>query len=184
MRSRSRLIETGRAVERGDLSLRQDPPAAGLQTTQLQGSERGAAKRQSIVPDRLHHAADLAVPSLIDDDAQLSASEVAMIAPPSFHFDTKPASQTAFVGDDVTLTALANMTATYQWRFTGTNLPGATNTSLPLTNVLDKLSIGIVSTLYVKIIDLVLAFVLFKVVHGEVTRYRNTSPDLPPSLRL
>src|SRR5205814_5800489 len=69
MRSRSRLIETGRAVERADLSLRQDPPAAGLQTTQLQGSERGAAKRQNVVPDRLHHAADLAVPSLMDDDA-------------------------------------------------------------------------------------------------------------------
>jgi len=38
----------------------------------------------------------------------LSASEVGIIAPPSFHFDIKPASQTVFVGDDVTFTALAN----------------------------------------------------------------------------
>ena len=65
----------------------------------------------------------------------LSAAEVAIIAPPSFHFDIKPASQTAFVGDDVIFTALADMTATYQWRSSGTNLPGSTNTSLALTNV-------------------------------------------------
>ncbi len=65
----------------------------------------------------------------------LSAAEVAIIAPPSFHFDMKPASQTAFVGDDVLFTAAANMTATYQWRFSGTNLPGSTSTSLALTNV-------------------------------------------------
>src|ERR1044071_1377772 len=65
----------------------------------------------------------------------LSAAEVAIIAPPSFHFDTKPASQTAFVGDDVLFTTAVNMTATYQWTFSGTNLPGATNTSLALTNV-------------------------------------------------
>ncbi len=55
---------------------------------------------------------------------------------------------------------------------------------LPGTTLLDKLSIGIASTLYVKAVDLLLAFVLFKVLHREVTRYRNTSPDLPPSLRL
>jgi concanavalin A-like lectin/glucanase superfamily protein/Ig-like domain-containing protein len=65
----------------------------------------------------------------------LSAAEVAMITPPSFHFDIKPQSQTAFVGDDVLFTAIANMTATYQWRFSGTNLSGATTTSLALTNV-------------------------------------------------
>jgi len=65
----------------------------------------------------------------------LSAAEVAIIAPPSFHFNIKPASQTAFVGDDVLFTAAANMTATYQWRFGGTDLSGATGTSLALTNV-------------------------------------------------
>lgn len=65
----------------------------------------------------------------------LSAAEVAIIAPPSFHFDIKPASQTAFIGDDVVFTSAANMTATYQWRFSGTNLPGSTSTSLALTNV-------------------------------------------------
>jgi hypothetical protein len=65
----------------------------------------------------------------------LSPAEVAIIAPPSFRFDIKPASQGAFVGDDVLFTAAANMTATYQWRFNGTNLAGATSTSLALTNV-------------------------------------------------
>ncbi len=65
----------------------------------------------------------------------LSAAEVAIIAPPSFRFSTKPASQTDFVGDDVLFTGLANMTATYQWIFQGTNLSGATSTSLALTNV-------------------------------------------------
>jgi hypothetical protein len=35
-----------------------------------------------------------------------------------------------------------------------------------------------------KAIDLVLAFVLFKVLSHEARRYRQTSPDLPPALRL
>lgn len=64
----------------------------------------------------------------------LSAAEVAIIAPPSFKFEVKPASQSAFVGDDLLFTGAANMTATYQWRFNG-NALGATNTSLSLTNV-------------------------------------------------
>ncbi len=51
---------------------------------------------------------------------------------------------------------------------------------LPGTSILP----GFVSTLYMKIFDLALAFVLCKVVHREVTRYRATSPDLPASLRL
>jgi hypothetical protein len=51
---------------------------------------------------------------------------------------------------------------------------------LPGTAVLP----GVVSTLIMKAVDLLLALVLFKVLHREVTRYRNSSPDLPPSLRL
>jgi hypothetical protein len=51
---------------------------------------------------------------------------------------------------------------------------------LPGTSILPS----VVSTLIVKAVDLVLAFVLFHVTHREVTRYRATSPDLPPSLRL
>jgi concanavalin A-like lectin/glucanase superfamily protein len=65
----------------------------------------------------------------------LSAAEVAIIAPPSLHFAIKPVSQSAFVGDDVLFTGSANMAATYQWAFNGTNLAGATATSLALTNV-------------------------------------------------
>jgi hypothetical protein len=54
---------------------------------------------------------------------------------------------------------------------------------LPGTAVLDGVS-GALATLYMKAVDLILTFVLFKVVHREVRRYRETSPDLPPSLRL
>jgi hypothetical protein len=55
---------------------------------------------------------------------------------------------------------------------------------LPGVSLLNKVSVDILGTLCVKVVDLLLAFVLFKIVHGEVTRYRTTSPDLPPSLRL
>ncbi len=51
---------------------------------------------------------------------------------------------------------------------------------LPGTGILP----GVVMTLVMKVVDLVLAFVLFHVLHREATRYRATSPDLPPSLRL
>jgi hypothetical protein len=51
---------------------------------------------------------------------------------------------------------------------------------LPGTSILPT----VVTTLVVKAVDLLLALVLFKVLHREVTRYRNSSPDLPPSLRL
>jgi hypothetical protein len=41
-----------------------------------------------------------------------------------------------------------------------------------------------VATVLVKFVDLVLAFVLYKVLSREATRYRETSRDLPASLRL
>jgi hypothetical protein len=41
-----------------------------------------------------------------------------------------------------------------------------------------------VATVLVKCVDLVLAFVLYKVLSREATRYRETSRDLPASLRL
>ena len=47
-----------------------------------------------------------------------------------------------------------------------------------------QITLDIVGTLLEKVVDLLLAFVLFQVVHREATRYRTTSPDLPPSLRL
>jgi len=57
---------------------------------------------------------------------------------------------------------------------------------LPGTAVLDKLPLGLWSleTVYVKSVDLLLAFVLFKILNRDSTRYRSTMPDLPPSLRL
>jgi hypothetical protein len=42
---------------------------------------------------------------------------------------------------------------------------------------------SIISSLIVKAVDLLLALVLFKVLHREVTRYQATSPDGPGSLR-
>jgi hypothetical protein len=55
---------------------------------------------------------------------------------------------------------------------------------LPGNDFLNKITLNIVGTLYEKVVDLALAFVLFKVLHREVSRYRQSSPDLPPSLRL
>jgi hypothetical protein len=51
---------------------------------------------------------------------------------------------------------------------------------IPGTSILP----GFVASLIVKVVDLLLALVLFKVLNREVTRYRASSPDLPPSLRL
>ncbi len=50
---------------------------------------------------------------------------------------TQPASQTNFVHSSATITVAADGTSplTYQWNFSGTNLPGATNASLTLTNL-------------------------------------------------
>jgi uncharacterized lipoprotein YddW (UPF0748 family) len=50
---------------------------------------------------------------------------------------TQPASQVTYQGNDVTFTVAAAGTPplAYQWRFYGTNLPGATTTSLGLTAV-------------------------------------------------
>jgi hypothetical protein len=45
-------------------------------------------------------------------------------------------------------------------------------------------SILILGDLLVKLVDLLLAFMLFKWLGHEARRYRQTSPDLPPSLRL
>jgi hypothetical protein len=45
-------------------------------------------------------------------------------------------------------------------------------------------SIFFIGTILNKVVDLALAFVLFKVLAGEARRYRQTAPDLPPSLRL
>jgi hypothetical protein len=50
----------------------------------------------------------------------------------------------------------------------------------PGTSILPEVA----SDLIVKVVDLLLAFVLFEVLHREVHRYRKASPDLPPSLRL
>ena len=50
---------------------------------------------------------------------------------------TQPTDQTVFVNDTATFTVVAGGTAplSYQWNFNGTNISGATNTSLTLTNV-------------------------------------------------
>jgi hypothetical protein len=45
-------------------------------------------------------------------------------------------------------------------------------------------SIPILGPLLTRAVDLALAFVLFKVLGKESRRYRQTAPDLPPSLRL
>ena len=56
-------------------------------------------------------------------------------APPAIV--TQPQSQVATVGDNVTFSVVAsgNPAPAYQWRFNGTNLPGATSSSLTLNSV-------------------------------------------------
>ena len=39
-------------------------------------------------------------------------------------------------------------------------------------------------SLLVKVVELLIAYVLFKVLAHEARRYRETSPDIPPSMRL
>jgi hypothetical protein len=49
---------------------------------------------------------------------------------------TQPATQTTFPGSNVIFSVTASGSAlAYQWKFSGTNVPGATNSSLSLTNV-------------------------------------------------
>jgi hypothetical protein len=52
-------------------------------------------------------------------------------------FIAQPQSQTKYAGDSVTFNAQAvgNPTATYQWRFTGTNISGATNSNYTKTGL-------------------------------------------------
>ncbi|HEX7653234.1 MAG TPA: immunoglobulin domain-containing protein, partial [Verrucomicrobiae bacterium] len=58
---------------------------------------------------------------------------------PTVGFVTLPLAQAVNRGSNVTFTALATASGavTYQWRFNGTNLTGATGASLTLTNVTD-----------------------------------------------
>jgi hypothetical protein len=50
-------------------------------------------------------------------------------------FTTQPASQTVNAGASVTLTAAASGATGYQWQLNGTNIPGATNSTLTLSNI-------------------------------------------------
>src|SRR5205807_360238 len=71
----------------------------------------------------------------------LSATDIqnlisdAGIQPPLFY--VKPVGSSHFVGENVTLSGAADGTGplTYQWFKNGTNFPGATTTSLVLTNL-------------------------------------------------
>jgi hypothetical protein len=53
-----------------------------------------------------------------------------------------------------------------------------------LSSWLPFMGIPLVGGLLNKVLDLILAFFLFKVLGHEARRYRETAPDLPPTLRL
>lgn len=66
----------------------------------------------------------------------LTTAEVIEIGvPPTLKFDVQPETQTVFVGDDVTLTARANLAASYRWKFGTNDISGVTTDTLILTNV-------------------------------------------------
>jgi hypothetical protein len=70
----------------------------------------------------------------IDAVALQDGSTCCTLPPPAIV--TQPATQTTFPGSNVTFSVTASGSAlAYQWKFSGTNLPGATNSSLVLTNV-------------------------------------------------
>jgi hypothetical protein len=70
----------------------------------------------------------------IDAVALLDGSTCCTLSAPGIV--TQPVTQTTFPGSNVTFSVTASgSTLAYQWKFSNTNLPGATNSSLVLTNV-------------------------------------------------
>jgi hypothetical protein len=70
----------------------------------------------------------------IDAVALQDGSTCCTLSPPAIV--TQPTNQTTFPGSNVMFSVTATGSAlAYQWKFSGTNLPGATNSSLVLTNV-------------------------------------------------
>jgi hypothetical protein len=70
----------------------------------------------------------------IDAIALQDGSTCCTLSPPAIV--TQPSTQTTFPGSNVTFSVTASGSAlAYQWKFSGTNLPGATNSALVLTNV-------------------------------------------------
>lgn len=56
--------------------------------------------------------------------------------PPSINISTQPAGQSFASGGSLTLNVVASGTGlSYQWQFNGTNIPGATNPALSLSNL-------------------------------------------------
>jgi hypothetical protein len=92
-----------------------------LTLTNLQGTESGSYSVVVTSP----------AGSVTSSNAMLTP-----LFPPTF--TSSPANQSVVAGTTVTFSAAATGTApiTYQWQFAGANIPGATNTSLTLTNVL------------------------------------------------
>ena len=70
-------------------------------------------------------------------NASMAATVLNWQHPTSPVFFTKPLDQMAYAGNNATFTSLAigNPAAAYQWRFTGTNISGATNATYTRSNV-------------------------------------------------
>jgi hypothetical protein len=73
----------------------------------------------------------------------------------------------------------------YRLSWLGRIVPAVLACAILLSGFWNPLAhLPVVGGLLDKLVDLVLAFVLFKVLSHEARRYRETAPDLPPSLRL
>ena len=80
-----------------------------------------------------------------------------------------PRYRLSWMGRFVPLIIIALILTDWIW------VPGATLLSVP--------GVAILASIWIKFVNLVLAFVLFKVLSREAQRYRETAPDLPSHMR-
>src|SRR5207249_4678007 len=84
---RSPGLEPCRPSQRGDLAARQHAPSTRLEAAQAQRSESGSPETDDLVADSLEHPSQLAMATLVDDDANLGATRIAVTDRRSQHLD-------------------------------------------------------------------------------------------------
>ena len=96
-----------------------------------------ATAAAAAVPHRLDRHSFVSLRSGIPSPDDSPNGEIIITFVPDPTIGSQPTSQTVFVGFTATFNVMANGTLpiSYQWLFNWTNITGATNTTLTLTNV-------------------------------------------------